>query len=328
MIITRTPYRISFFGGGTDYPQYYREHGGAVLNASINKYCYIYCRHLPPFFDHKFHVRYSKQEMVSEIDHIQHPSVRECLRFMDIDQGLELTHTGDIPAMSGIGSSSSFTVGMLKALHAFNGKMVNKRVLAYDAINIEQNMIGENVGSQDQVAAAFGGFNKVDFGTDGTILVNPVPLPQETLTELQESLMLIFTGISRYSHDIADEQIKQTPRKISELTVMRDMVDSAVDILNKGKDNLDEFGSLLHETWQLKRSLTNKISNSAIDDLYETARKAGALGGKVCGAGGGGFVLLYVPKEKRANVKKMLNGLLHVPFRFEQLGSHILHFSK
>ncbi|WP_319582644.1 kinase [uncultured Pseudodesulfovibrio sp.] len=328
MIITRTPYRLSFFGGGTDYPLYYREHGGAVLNATINKYCYIHLRYLPPFFDHKYLVRYSRQETVSHIADIEHPSVRECLRFMGIDEGIELTHTGDIPAMSGVGSSSSFTVGLLKALYALKGKMVNKRVLAYDAIDVEQNHIGENVGSQDQVAASFGGINKIEFGRDGTIVVHPMPLEEHTQEQLQSSIMLIFTGISRYSHEIAEEQIRQTPNKCSELSEMRDMVEYAISILNRGADHLDEFGRLLHDSWQLKRSLTGKISNPVIDDLYDTARRAGALGGKVCGAGGGGFVLLYVPPQNRAKVTEALGGLLQVPFRFEQLGSQILHFSK
>lgn len=327
MIITRTPFRISFFGGGTDYPVYYEEHGGSVLSTTINKYCYITCRYLPPFFDHKFHIRYSDTEYTQHIDEIQHPSVRECLRFMKIEGGIQLVHTGDIPARSGIGSSSSFTVGLLQALYALKGQMVTKRKLAFDAIHIEQTMIGENVGSQDQVVAAFGGLNSIDFGSNHQMWVTPVTIGEQKLDALQSSLMLYFTGFSRLASNIAAKQIRDTPRKLKELRTMREMVAQAIAILNGKEDNMNEFGDLLHESWKLKRSLTDKVSTVQIDQMYEVARGAGALGGKLCGAGGGGFLLLFVPPEKQPAVRAALRNLLLVPFRFETLGSHVVLYS-
>ncbi|MBN1359583.1 MAG: hypothetical protein JW993_03275 [Sedimentisphaerales bacterium] len=327
MIITRTPFRISFFGGGSDYPVYYREHGGQVLNTTINQYCYITCRYLPPFFDYKYRIRYSKSELTNTIDEIEHPSVRECLRFSGIEHGVEIVHTSDIPAMSGIGSSSSFTVGLLQALYALKGEMVTKRRLALDAINIEQNIIGENVGSQDQTAAAFGGFNHIEFGgrNDG-IFVQPVVLPPEKLGYLQDNLLFYFTGFSRYSSEIATEQIRNTPKKIPELTRMRDMVPEALDILKGPVEGYHQFGRLLQESWVLKRQLTALVSNPTIDAIYDTAVRAGALGGKLCGAGGGGFFLFFVPPEKQRQVKHALRRLLLVPMRFENLASHIVFY--
>ena len=327
MIITRTPFRISFFGGGTDYPAYYKEHGGAVLNTTINKYCYITCRYLPPFFNHKYLIRYSKKEVPQTVDEIQHPSVRECLRFMGIDRGVDLVHTGDIPAMSGIGSSSSFTVGVLNTLYALQGKMVTKRKLAFDAIHVEQNMIGEHVGSQDQVAAAFGGFNKIEFSGSEDIFVQPVTIEEEKLQYLQDRIFFYFTGFSRFSSDIAKEQIKQTPQKLKELNSMKEMVGEAIKIIDGRIEALDDFGRLLHEAWRIKKGLSSKISNSQIDQIYETAIGAGALGGKICGAGGGGFILFFVPPENIEKVKEALKGLLLVPFRFENLGSHVIFYS-
>jgi len=327
MNITRTPFRISFFGGGTDYPVYYEEYGGAVLNTTINKYCYITCRHLPPFFDYNYLIRYSKREEVHTIDEIQHPSVRECLRFMGFDRGIDLVHTGDIPAMSGIGSSSSFTVGLLNTLYALQGKMVTKRMLALDAIHVEQNLIGEHVGSQDQVAAAFGGFNKIEFGGSEGIFVHPVTIEGEKLKYLQDCMLFYFTGFSRLASEIAEEQIKKTPQKLKELHTMKEMVDEAIKIIDGRIDGINDFGRLMHEAWRLKKSLTSKISNGQIDDIYDTAIRAGALGGKICGAGGGGFILFFVPPENHQKVKEALKGLLLVPFRFESLGSHVIFYS-
>lgn len=327
MIITRTPFRISFFGGGTDYPVYYNEHGGRVLSTTINKYCYITCRYLPPFFDHKHLIRYSKKEMTHNIDEIQHPSVRECLRFMNLDRGVDLVHTGDIPAMSGIGSSSSFTVGLLNSLYALQGKMITKRKLAFDAIHVEQNMIGEHVGSQDQVAAAFGGFNKIEFGGSEEIFIQPLTIEQQKLQYIQDCTLFYFTGFSRFSPDIAKDQIEKTPQKLKELHSMKMMVDEAIKILDGRIETLDDFGKLMHETWRLKKNLSSKISNSKIDDIYDTAIGAGALGGKICGAGGGGFILFFVPPENVKKVKERLKGLLLVPFRFETLGSHVIFYS-
>lgn len=328
MIITRTPFRISFFGGGTDYPDFYKEHGGAVLSTTINKYCYITCRYLPPYFDHKFRIRYTKREEAQTIDEIAHPSVRECLRFMGIEKGVEVVHTGDIPAMSGIGSSSSFTVGLLNALYALKGKVVTKRQLAFDAIHVEQDLIGEPVGSQDQTAAAFGGFNRIEFGgrKDG-IFVQPIPIGGESMGYLQERLLFYFTGFPRYASEVSKEQIKNTPNKIRELLLMKDMVDEALDILNGSLERMDDFGKLLHESWMLKKSLTHLVSNDSIDRMYEAAIRAGATGGKLCGAGGGGFLLLYVSPEKQEGVREALKDLLFVPFRFENLGSHVVFYS-
>lgn len=330
MIITRTPYRISFFGGGTDYPAFYREHGGAVLNTTINKYCYLTCRYLPPYFEHKHSIRYSRQEYTNSFAEIKHPAVRECLQFLGIDQGIEVVHTGDIPARSGIGSSSSFTVGLLHALYALQGKMVTKRKLALDAIHVEQDLIGENVGSQDQTAAAFGGFNLITFGGQQEILVQPMTIEQEKLDYLQSCLLFYFTGFSRYSSEIAKEQIKQIPNKQHSLTTMKEIVDEAVNLLschNNFEYNINNFGKLLHESWKLKKTLSAKISTSFIDQVYGTGIKAGALGGKICGAGGGGFILFFVPPERQPEVKSALQDLLLVPFRFETLGSHIVHYS-
>lgn len=328
MIITRTPFRISFFGGGTDYPVFFKEHGGAVLSTTINKYCYITCRYLPPFFDHKFRIRYSHREETQTIDEIGHPSVRECLRYMGIKRGVEIVHTGDIPAMSGIGSSSSFTVGLLNALYALKGEVVTKRSLAFDAIHVEQNLIGEPVGSQDQVAAAFGGFNRIEFGDkkDG-IFAQTIPINEEKLEYLQSCLLFYFTGFPRYASEVAKEQILQTPHKVNELRLMKDMVDEAINILNGPVERFHEFGKMLHDSWMLKRNLTKLVSNGRIDNMYETAISAGAIGGKLCGAGAGGFVLLYVPPEDQDRVKEKLKDLLLVPIRFENLGSHLIFYS-
>ena len=328
MIITRTPFRISFFGGGTDYPVFYKEHGGAVLSTSINKYCYITCRYLPPFFDHKFLIRYTKREETQTIDEIVHPSVRACLRYMEIDKGVEIVHTGDVPAMSGIGSSSSFTVGLLNALYALKGEVVTKRRLAFDAIHVEQNLIGEPVGSQDQTAASFGGFNRIEFGgrKDG-IFVQTIPINGEKLEYLQSCLLFYFTGFSRYASEVAKEQIEKTPQKIKELNLMKEMVDEAINILSGPVERFHEFGKLLHESWMLKRGLTKLISNGSIDDIYTVAINAGATGGKLCGAGGGGFILIFVPPENQDKVKDKLKDLLLVPIRFENLGSHLVFYS-
>ncbi|MFH1940938.1 MAG: kinase [bacterium] len=328
MIITRTPFRISFFGGGSDYPVFYKEHGGAVLSTTINKYCYITCRILPPFFDHRFRIRYSNKEETQTIDEIVHPSVRACLKYMGIDKGLEIVHTGDIPAMSGIGSSSSFTVGLLNALYALKGEVVTKRRLAFDAIHVEQDLIGEPVGSQDQTAAAFGGFNRIDFGgkKDG-IFVQTIPVKSEKLEYLNSCLLFYFTGFPRYASEVANEQIAQTPKKIRELSLMKEMVDEAITILNQPIEKFHEFGKLLHESWMVKKKLTTLISNGNIDDIYQAAINAGAIGGKLCGAGGGGFMLLFVPPENQNGVKDTLKDLLLVPFRFENLGSHLIFYS-
>ncbi|MFC1558618.1 kinase [candidate division KSB1 bacterium] len=327
MIISRTPFRISFFGGGTDYPLWYNENGGAVLSTTINKYCYISCRYLPPFFDYNYLIRYTFREEAMEIEDIKHPSVRECLKYLDLGKGIEMTHTSDIPARSGIGSSSSFTVGFLNTLYALKGEMVSKRQLARRAIHVEQDILKENVGSQDQVAAAFGGFNKIEFGGEKNFFVYPVTVNEEKLNYLQKCFMPFFTGLSRNATEIAEEQIKKIPEKKEELTLMSQMVDEAVTILNGKESGLDEFGKLLHESWKIKHTLTAKISNSTIDDIYDAGLRAGVVGGKLCGAGGGGFILFFVPPENQDAVKEKLKNLVYVPFGFETLGSQIILYS-
>ncbi|MFC1984897.1 kinase [Chloroflexota bacterium] len=325
MIISRTPFRISFFGGGTDYPVWYRENSGAVLGTTIDKYCYITCRCLPPFFEHKYRVVYSQAELVRDIDEIRHPAVRETLRFMKIAEGMEIHHDGDLPARTGLGSSSSFTVGLLHALYALKGTIPAKMQLAREAICIEQDILKENVGSQDQVLAAFGGLSRVDFNGEYDIEIKGITIKPERVESLQNHLMLFFTGLSRTASEIASEQIKQTPNNKRELTEMHRMVDAAISILN-GDNDLSDFGRLLHESWQLKRSLTDKISTPYTDFLYETATRAGATGGKLLGAGGGGFMLFFVKPELQPKVKEALGNLLCVPFRFESSGTQIIFY--
>ncbi len=325
MIISRTPFRVSFFGGGTDYPVWYRENGGAVLGTTIDKYCYITCRCLPPFFEHKYRIVYSQLELARDISEIRHPAVRETLRLMGITDGMEIHHDGDLPARTGLGSSSSFTVGLLHALYTLKGIMPSKMQLAREAINIEQNILKENVGCQDQVMAAFGGFNRIAFNGESSIEIRRVTVKPQRIESLKNHLMLFFTGFSRTASEIAGEQIKQTPEKKRELAEMYSMVDKAIDILN-GDGDLAEFGKLLHESWQLKRSLTSKISTPYADFLYETALRAGATGGKLLGAGGGGFMLFFVKPELQTKVREALGNVLNVPFGFESSGSQIIFY--
>jgi len=326
MVTSRTPFRISFFGGGSDYPHYYREHGGAVLSATIDKYCYISCRLLPPFFDHKYRIVYSQREEVNEIANIDHPSVRETLRFLGEERGISINHDSDLPAKTGLGSSSSFTVGLLNALYALKGKIVSKKQLAMEAIHIEQNLIKEYVGSQDQTIVSFGGFNKIEFKSDSSIEVNPVTIDSEKLNYFQSHIMMYFTGFSRIASEIAQHQVKVIPHKKKELRVMHEMVEEAVNILNENNCSYNEFGKLLHESWSLKRDLTDKISTPYIDEIYDAARSAGAFGGKLLGAGGGGFMVFFVRPEEQNKVKEKLKKLLYVPFNFEQLGSQIVYY--
>jgi len=327
MIISRTPFRVSFFGGGTDYPVWYKEHRGAVLATSINKYCYITVRYLPPFFPYKYRIRYTEREETQNISEIKHPAVRECLDFLSFDRGVEIQHNADLPARIGVGSSSSFTVGLLHALHALKGEIITKRRLALEAIHVEQDRIKENVGSQDQTTAAFGGFNKIEFGGSQHIEIEPITLNSEKLQFLQNHLMLFFIGYVRTASEIAGAQIKETPNKEGELQRMTEMVDEAMNILNGKMEDIIDFGKLLHETWMIKRKLTNKITNPSIDNIYETGIKAGALGGKLLGAGGGGCILFFVKPEDQQKVKEKLKKLLYVPFSFENLGSQIIYYA-
>ncbi len=325
MIISRTPFRISFFGGGTDYPGYFKNHPGAVLATTIDKYCYITVRQLPPFFDHKHRIVYSKMERVTGTDEIEHPSVRECLKFMNVTHGVEIHHDSDLPARSGLGSSSSFTVGLLKALYAMQGKIVDSAALFRSAIHVEQDIIHENVGCQDQATAAFGGFNHITFSPQKLADVHPVIAKPKRLEDLCNHLLLFFTGVSRNAHEVAAEQIQNIPRKTNELQDMYRMVGEALKIVGSDGDLLD-FGRLLHEAWTLKKSLSSKISSSSIDDVYKLARKSGAVGGKLLGAGGGGFFLVFAKPEDHTKIRFALGHLLYVPFRFESTGSQIIFY--
>ncbi len=328
MIISKTPFRISFFGGGTDYPAWYRKHGGAALSTTIDKYCYISCRVLPRFFDHKYRVVWSHIENVSTIGEILHPAVREGLRYLGIngEMGLEIHHQGDLPARAGMGSSSAFAVGLIKVISALKGQMLDKHQLALAAIDFEQNVLKEHVGSQDQMAAAYGGFNVYRFKQDGTIQVEPMTLPARRIQELESHLLMIYTGTSRLSSEIAGEIIQKIDSRREVLKEMMSMVDQAVDIL-RGSTPIVEFGRLLDRNWYLKRKLANKISNPAIDRIYHIARENGALGGKLLGAGAAGFMALFVPPEKHSAVKDALQGYLQVPFNFEKQGATLIHYS-
>jgi len=324
MIITRTPFRVSLFGGGTDYPKWYQEHGGVVLATTIDRYCYISCRFLPPFFEHRYRIVYSRIENVREVREIEHPAVRAVLGWMNSSRGLEIHHDGDLPARSGLGSSSSFTVGLLNALTALDGKHISKEELARQAIHIEQNVIKEAVGSQDQISAAFGGFNRIEFRQDDSFDVSPIILSRDKQDLLQRHLMLCFTGFARYAPEVAQSTIDNMRSREKELHRMKEMVDEAISVLQKPNPSLLEFGELLHESWNCKRSLSSKVSTPEIDQIYEAAMGAGATGGKILGAGGGGFLLLFVKPELQARVKERLNHLIHVPFGFETSGSRVI----
>jgi D-glycero-alpha-D-manno-heptose-7-phosphate kinase len=325
MIISRTPFRISFFGGGTDYPDWYLKHGGAVLSTTFDKYCFITCRELPPFFDHKYRIAYSVVENAKEICDIKHPAVRAVLQEIGFDQGLEIHADADLPARSGLGSSSSFIVGLLNSLYALKGKRLSRDFLAREAIRIEQEVICESVGSQDQTAASYGGFNVIHFHQDGRLKIDPVIVSTERKQLLNSHLMLFFTGFSRIASDIAKDKILNIDKKVDELNRIRTMVDEALDILTSNRD-ISEFGELLDIAWVCKQSLSDKVSNSEIEKIYHVARKAGAIGGKLLGAGGGGFMLLFVKPDKQLQVRNALNGYVHVPFQFESGGSQIIYY--
>lgn len=323
MIISRTPFRVSFFGGGTDYPVWYREHGGSVLATTIDKYCYITCRYLPPFFEHRTRVAYSRIETVKSNGAIEHPAVRGVLRYLKMEEGIEIHHDGDLPARTGLGSSSSFTVGLLHALNALRHVMPTKMKLAKDAVEIERDVLKENVGCQDQIMAAHGGLCRLDFSANDDFCVTPVIMSKQRRAELQAHLLLYFTGFSRTASEIAKEQIERTKDREVELKMMHQMVGEGISILTGGAD-LADFGKLLHEAWAVKRSLTSKISSPMIDDIYERARHAGAIGGKLLGAGGGGFMLFFAKPDNHPTIRKALHELLRVPFELETMGSQII----
>jgi len=325
MIISRTPFRISFFGGGTDYPTWFEENGGAVLATTIDKFCYISCRYLPPFFEHKHRIVYSMVETVKQVEDIQHPAVRAAIDFMGIKEGLEIHHDGDLPARTGLGSSSSFTVGILNALYALKGVMASPKQLAKEAIHVERVILNEHVGSQDQILAALGGFNKIEFHSDHTYTQIPIVIKNGMKTELENHCMLFFTGISRFATDIAKKKIASIPKKQSELKRMREMVEEGISLLN-GDNNITDFGKMLHEGWKLKRSLNESISTSKVDEIYEAAREEGAIGGKLLGAGGGGFMLIFARPEDQDRIRLRLKELFCIPFKFENQGSHLAVF--
>jgi len=325
MIICRTPYRISFFGGGTDYPAWYLKHGGLVLSTTIDKYCYITCRYLPPFFQHKYRIVWSKIENCNDISEIEHPSVREVLRHLNIDRGVEIHHVGDLPARSGMGSSSAFTVGLLHGMYALKGCMPGKEQLSKESIYVEQELLKEKVGSQDQVSVAYGGFNLITFLPDGGISVRPVTLSRDRIGELNAHLMLFYTGIVRTSSTISETYINDIDTRKRQLRILKDLVEESISVLSSGSD-ITEFGELLREAWEAKRSLSMKVSNTYIDEFFSEALSAGALGGKITGAGGGGFMLLFVPPERQRHVSEKLKKLVNVPIKLEFSGSQIIFF--
>ena len=326
MLIVRTPLRISLFGGGTDYPLWFKKYGGSVISTSINRYNYITSRWLPQFFEYKYRIRYYLKEEVSDINDIKHPSVKACAKFLNISDGFEVVHCSDLPAQTGLGSSSSFTVGMLHSFYSLLSRTPTKRELAVNAINVEQNIIQESVGSQDQVVAAFGGFNRIDFKKDENFEVTPIVISQNRLKELEENLLLCFTGLSRSASSVAELQIKNTPSKYQELKEIHDITEEAFKVITAEKP-LDQIGYLLNEHWKLKSSLTNKISNEFIDKIYNTAISNGALGGKLLGAGGGGFMLFYAKKDQHDRIKNSLKEFIFVPMKFEFSGSMVVYFS-
>jgi D-glycero-alpha-D-manno-heptose-7-phosphate kinase len=322
MIISRTPFRISFFGGGTDYPAWYLKEGGAVLSTTIDKYCYISVRKLPPFFNERHRIVWSHIETVSSFNEILHPAVRAGLHFLGFDgsEGLEIHHQGDLPARSGIGSSSTFAVGLIRALTTLRGEQLTKQELASKALELEQKVLKESVGSQDQIAATFGGLNTIHFDTSGDFRVEPVPVKPERAEELQQHLIMLYTGSSRLGGEIAANVIAGMRDKTAELRQMRRLVDQALEILT-GTGSLSPFGELLHQTWTLKRGLAAGVSNSEVDDIYQTARAHGALGGKLLGAGAKGFMLFYAPPETHTAIREALKRYVFVPFAFERAGS-------
>ena len=317
---------MSFFGGGTDYPTWFEKYGGAVLSTTINKYCYITIRYLPPFFEYKHKIVYSIVESVKTISEIQHPVVKALLKYFKVDRGVEIHHDADLPARSGLGSSSSFTVGLLNSLYALYGKIVSKAQLAQEAIHIERDILKEPVGSQDQVAVAHGGLNKIVFHNDHNFRIEPIRLQKERINLLENHLMLVFSGFTRFASEVATEQIRNTSAKKKELKRLHEMVDQAISILN-GNGDIVEFGQLLHEGWCLKRDLSSKVTNQNIDVLYEKAMKCGAIGGKLLGAGGGGFMLLFVRPECREKLRKGLKDFLEVKFKFETDGSQVIYYN-
>lgn len=327
MIITKTPFRMSFFGGGTDMEEYFREYGGAVLSTTFDKYCYVTVRHLPRFFDYSTEISYSKIERVTEIDKIEHPAVRNAMKMLDMRE-IRLTYEADLPARSGLGTSSSFAVGMLNAFYALKGKYADKKKLSEDAIYLERVLCNEAGGWQDQIAAAYGGLNRINFNAEG-FDVQPIIISPERKRQLNENLMLFFTGFTRFSAEVqsANNATKPQGDKIKRLQEMHGLVDEAEKILENKTADLDDFGRLLDYTWKLKKGTGAKVSTESIDGLYQKGIRAGALGGKLLGAGGGGFLLFYVQPQYQNAVKEAMKDLLYVPFKFEDGGTRVIHYT-
>ena len=323
MIISKTPYRISFFGGGSDYPSWYLKNGGMVLSSTINKFVYISCRNLPPFFNHNYRIVWSKLETVKKINQINHKPIRKILDYYNIKNGLEIHYDGDLPARSGMGSSSVFVVGLVNLLNNLMGKNITKKNLAKKSIFFEQKILKENVGSQDQIAVSYGGFNKIIFRRGGDFNVSKISLSKKVINDLNDNLLLVYTGITRNAHDIAKDYINKLDKsKSSHILRILNFVNIAESILMNG--DINDFGRLLHESWIEKKSLSSNISNSNIDNIYQFAIKKGALGGKLLGAGGGGFFLFYVPKRIKKKFLKSLKKMIVIPFKFSDEGSEIM----
>ena len=325
MIITKTPFRMSFFGGGTDMPAFFNEYGGAVISTTFDKFCYVNVRHMPPFHPYISELVHNRFERVNDINDIEHPLIRECMRLHDIHE-IRLTYEGDLPARTGLGTSSTFAVGMLNAFCALKGKMMSKRKLAEEAIHVEREILKEHGGWQDQIAAAYGGLNRIDFNNHN-FSVRPIIISPERKKELDENLLLFYTGVQRFSSDIQADTFAKPVDKTKQLLEMLALVDEAEKILTDKDTSLNEFGKLLDTTWKLKRGTGSKVSNGSIDELYDIAIKAGALGGKLLGAGGGGFLLFYCEKEKQVNLINALDKLMIVPFNFENDGAQVLYYA-
>ena len=325
MIITQTPFRMSFFGGGTDMESFFKEYGGAVLSTTFDKYCYVNVRHLPRFFDYSTEISYSKTERVTDIDMIQHPAIRNAMKMLDMHE-IRLTYEADLPARSGLGTSSSFAVGMLNAFYALKGKYADKKKLADEAIYLERELCKEAGGWQDQIAASFGGFNRINFSDEGYEVL-PVIISPERKRKLNQNLMMFFTGFTRFSSDVQKANTIGKGDKTKQLKEMLLLVDEAEKVLTDRQTDLNEFGRMLDHTWKLKRQTGNAVSTSDIDLLYEKGMKAGALGGKLLGAGGGGFLVFYVEPDKQDNVKNAMDNLLHIPFQFEDGGTQVIHYT-
>lgn len=325
MIITKTPFRMSFFGGGTDIENFFREHGGAVISTTFDKYCYVNVRHLPRFFEYTTELTYSRVERISDVADIQHPAIRNAMQMLDMHE-IRLTYEADLPARSGLGTSSSFAVGMLNAFYALKGKYADKKKLADEAIHLERVFCNEAGGWQDQIAAAYGGFNRINFSAEGYEVL-PLIISPDRKKRLNDNLMMFFTGFTRFSSDMQKANNVSVAEKTDQLKAMLALVDEAERVLVNKERELDDFGRLLDHTWKLKKQTGSKISTNSIDEFYEKGIRAGALGGKLLGAGGGGFLVFYVQPEKQAAVMEAMKELMYIPFNFENGGTRVIHYT-